>query len=242
MLDAEKCELKLKMPASENAYESFAEWKVKRIPEPSKEPHETYGQRLKTWVLSSIGIDGMAKDIFVYLENSKAATLEDLAKHVDEEPSEIRELLDLLYSTGLIERLGKAYYVREPLSTSIIRRLLPRITENLRNIAKAESRARSDATYYFTMRGRAFSDVGSAIAACKEISRAGATPIARVVGVHSYNDEAVEVEGPVSDYGNAPQHLVIITASGEKLVVGNRNSRGADVKAHSIIVKGEKNE
>jgi len=230
------------MSASENEYESFAEWKVRRIPEPFKEPHETYGQRLKDWVLSSIGIDGTAKELFLYLENSKVATLEDLAKHVNEEPEEVLELVDLLYSTGLIERLGKAYYVREPLSTSIIRRLLPRITENLRNIAKAESRARSDATYYFTMRGRAFSDVGSAIAACKEISRAGATPIARVVGVHSYNDEAVEVEGPVSDYGNAPQHLVIITASGEKLVVGNRNSRGADVKAHSIIVKGEKNE
>ncbi|UCB60514.1 MAG: hypothetical protein JSW72_00125, partial [Candidatus Bathyarchaeota archaeon] len=130
----------------------------------------------------------------------------------------------------------------EPLSTSIVRRLIPRITESLRSIAKAESRARSDATYYHTMRGRAFSDVGSAVAACKEISRVGVTPTARVVGVHSYNDETVEVEGPVSGYGHAPQHLVIITESGEKIVVGNRNSRGADVKAHSIIVKGEKNE
>lgn len=230
------------MSASENEYESFAEWKVRRIPEPSKEPHETYGQRLKTWVLSSIGIDGTAKELFLYLENSKVATLEDLAKHVNEEPEEVLELVDLLYSTGLIERLGKAYYVQKPLSTSIIRRLIPRITESLRNIAKAESRARSDATYYLTMRGRAFSDVGSAIAACKEISRIGRSPIARVVGVHSYNNETVEVEGPVSDYGYTPQHLVIITDSGEKVVVGNRNSRGADVKAHSIIVRGEKNE
>lgn len=230
------------MSATEKEYESFAEWKVRRISEPSKEPHETYGQRLKTWVLSSIGIDGTAKELFLYLEDSKAATLEDLAKHVNEEPEEVLELVDLLYSTGLIERLGKAYYVREPLSTSIVRRLIPRITESLRNIAKAESRARSDATYYSTMRGRAFSDVGSAIAACKEISRIGGSPIARVVGVHSYNDETVEVEGPVSDYGHTPQHLVIITESGEKVVVGNRNSRGADVKAHSIIVKGEKNE
>jgi hypothetical protein len=242
MLDAEISELKLKMSVSKNEYESFAEWKIRRIPEPSKEPHETYGQRLKTWVLSSIGIDGTAKELFIYLENSKAATLEDLAKHVNEEPEEVLKLVDLLYSTGLVERLGKAYYVREPLSTSIVRRLIPRITESLRNIAKAESRARSDATYYRTMRGRAFSDVGSAIAACKEISRMGGSPIARVVGVHSYNDETVEVEGPVSDYGHTPQHLVIITESGEKVVVGNRNSRGADVKAHSIIVKGEKNE
>lgn len=242
MLDAEISELRLKMTATVNEYESFAEWKVRRIPEPFKEPHETYGQRLKDWVLSSIGIDGPAKQLFLYLENSKVATLADLAKHVNEEPEEVIELVDLLYSTGLIDRLGKAYYVREPLSTSIVRRLIPRITESLRNIAKTESTARSDSTYYHTLRGRAFSDVGSAIAACKEISRVGGSPLARVVGVHSYNDETVEVEGPVSDYGHTPQHLVIITESGEKIVVGNRNSRGADVKAHSIIVKGETNE
>ncbi len=230
------------MVASGNEYESFAEWKVRRIPEPFKEPHETYAERLKDWVLSSIGIDGTARELFLYLENAKVATLDDLAKHANEEPEEIIELVDLLYATGLIDHLGKAYYVRETLSTSIVRRLIPRITENLRSIAKAESRARSDATYYHTLRGRAFSDVGSAIAACKEISRMGGSPLARVVGVHSYNDETVEVEGPVSDYGHAPQHLTIITASGEKLVVGNRNSKGADVKAHSIIVKGEKHE
>jgi len=242
MLDAAIDELKLRMSESENEYENLVEWKIRHIPEPLKEPHETYGQRLKDWVLSSIGIDGTAKELFLYLENSKVATLEDLAKHVKEEPSEIRELLDLLYSTGLIERLGKAYYVQKPLSTSIVRRLIPRITESLRNIAKAESRARSDATYYYTLRGRAFSDIGSAIVACKEISRMGGSPIGRVVGVRSYNDETVEVEGLVSDYGYSPQHLVIITESGEKVIVGNRNSRGTDVKAHSIIIKGEKNE
>jgi predicted transcriptional regulator len=242
MLDAEISELRLKMSASENEYESFVEWKIRRIPEPLKEPHETYGQRLKDWVLSSIGIDGTAKELFLYLENSKVATLEDLAKHVEEEASEVRELLDLLYSTGLIERLGKAYYVQKPLSTSIVRRLIPRITESLRNIAKAESRARSDATYYYTLRGRAFSDIGNAIVACKEISRVGGNPMGKVMGVRSYNDETVEVEGLVSDYGYSPQHLVIITESGEKVIVGNQNSRGTDVKAHSIIIKGEKNE
>jgi hypothetical protein len=241
-LDAEKYELKLKMTASKSTYESFAEWKIRRIPAPAKAPKDTYSQRLKEWVLSSIGIDGMAKELFFYLENSKVATVEDLTKHVKEAPEDILERVDLLYSTGLIERLGKAYYVKEPLSTSIVKRLIPRITESLRTIAKTESTARSDATYYHMMRGRAFSDVGSAIAACKEISRVGGSPRARAIGVHSYNDETVEVEGPVSDYGQAPHHLVIITESGEKIIVGNRSSRGADVKAHSIIVKGEKHE
>ncbi|UCH31277.1 MAG: hypothetical protein JSV05_07200 [Candidatus Bathyarchaeota archaeon] len=230
------------MSAVGNEYEFLAEWKIRHIPEPCKEPHETYGERLKSWVLSSIGIDGVAQDVFLYLENSKVATLEDLSKHIKKEPEEALEVVDLLYSTGLIERLGKAYYIRESLSASIIRRLIPRITESLRIIAKAESSVRTDAAYYSIMRGRAFSDIGSAIVACKEISRLGKSPVGRVVGVHSYNDETIEVEGPVSDYGHTPQHLVIITESGEKLVVGNRNSRGADVKAHTIIIRGEKNE
>lgn len=230
------------MAAPESEYECFVEWKVRRLPEPPKEPQDSYGQRLKTWVLSSIGIEGPAKELFLYLDNSKVATVDDLAQHIKAKPEDVLELVDSLYATGLIDRLGQACYVRDPLSTSIVRRLIPRITESLRTIAKAESRARSDATHYLTLRGRAFSDIGSAVAACKEISRVGGSPIARVVGVHSYNNETVEVEGPVADYGHAPQHLVIITASGEKLAIGNRNSRGADVKAHSIIVRGEKNE
>ena len=230
------------MTSSEAEYEFFAEWKVRRIPMPSKEPQETYAQRLKNWVLSSIGIEGTAKDLFRHIEDSNVATIEELAEHIGAEPELILQHVDLLYSVGLIHRVGKAYFVREPVSTSIVRRLIPRITESLRKIAKAESRSRSDASYYYKMRGRAFSEVGSAIAACKEISHTGGSPMARVVGIHSFNNESVEVEGPVSNYGYSPQHLVVITESGEKVVVGNKNSRGADVQAHSIVIRGEKNE
>jgi len=177
-------------------------------------------------------IEGTAKDLFLYIEDSNVATIEELAKHIGAEPELILQHVDLLYSVGLIHRVGKAYFVREPVSTSIVRRLIPRITENLRKIAKAESRSRSDTSYYYKMRGRAFSEVGSAIAACKEISHTGGSPIARVVGIHSFNNESVEVEGPVSNYGYSPQHLVVITESGGKVVVGNKNSKGADVQAH----------
>jgi len=240
-LNALKTELNV-LSESEPQYEFFVEWKVRHIPEPSKEPKATYNQRIKEWTLSSIGVEGTTREIFKYIEDSDATTIDDLADHVKKTPDETLEHVDQLYSLGLIDHIGKAYFVRESVSTSIVKRLIPRITENLRTIAKVESRSRSDSAYYQKMRGRAFSDVGSAIAACKEITRLGKAPVARAIGVHSFNDETVEVEGPVSNYGHSPQHLVIISESGEKVVVGNRNSRGADIQAHSIIIKGDRNE
>ena len=230
------------MKEPEPQYEFFVEWKVRRIREPSKEPRETYNQRTKEWALSSIGVEGTAREVLKLIEDSDAATLDDLAKHIKKTPDETLEHVDHLYSLGLIDHLGKAYFVRESVSTSIVKRLIPRITENLRSIAKVESRSRSDSGYYQKMRGRAFADVGSAIAACKEITRLGRAPIARAIGTHSFNGETIEVEGPVAHYGHTPLHLVIISESGEKVVVGNKNSKGADMQAHSIIVKGDKHE
>ena len=226
----------------EPQYEFFVEWKVRRIPEPIKEPNATYDQRIKEWALSSIGVEGATRDVFKYIEDSDAATIDDLSELIQKTTDETLEHVDQLYSLGLIAHIGKAYFVRESVSTSIVKRLIPRITENLRSIAKVESRSRSDSGYYQKMRGRAFSDVGSAIAACKEITRLGRAPLARAIGVHSFNGETIEVEGLVSNYGHSPQHLVIISESGEKVVVGNKNSKGADMQAHSIIIKGDKNE
>jgi hypothetical protein len=226
----------------EGEFEFFAEWKVRRIPRPQKDPKDTYVPRLKDWALSSIGIDGKAKEVFLHLENSKTATLEDLETQLNEKPEDLQETLDCLYSNGLIERIGKAYFVRESLSAAIVKRLLPRITESLRNVAQVESKSRADVNYYHKLKGRSYTDVGSAIAAYKEISRLGRSPRARVVGTHSYNGESIEVEGPVTNFGYSPQHLVIITESGERMTIGNRDSRGTDVKAHSIIIKGDKSD
>jgi hypothetical protein len=223
-------------------YESLAEWRIRRIPEPPKDPKETYEERIKGWVLSSIGIDGVAQDLFLYLEKVEMATAEDLASHVGVGPDEVLESVDSLYTAGLIDRIGKALYVKEPLSASIVRRLIPRITESLRKIAKMESGSRSEADYYTKMRGRAFSDVGEAVTACKEVSRLGRSPFARVVGTHGYTDESVEVVGPVLKYGHDPNHLVMVSESGEKVVVGGRHARGVDVRAHSIIVRGDSDE
>ncbi len=221
-------------------FEYLAEWKVRRIPDPPKEPRDTYDQRLKSWVLSSIGVEGPAQDIYLYLENVDIATIEDLERHTGRDIETISDYVDLLYTTGLIDRMGQAYFVREALSTSIVRKLIPRITENLRTVAKMESSSRSDADYYLRMKGRSYSNVDEALVACREISRLGGTPIARITGTHGYTEESVEVEGPVVHH--EPHSLVILSESGEKVVVGNLHARGVDVRAHSIVVRGEKNE
>ena len=223
-------------------FEYLAEWKVRRIPEPPTEPKESYDDRLKTWVLSSMGIEGAAQGLFIYLENAKMATLEDLAGHLKMGLDEAQDHVDLLYTVGLVEKVGKAYYVRERLSSSITKRLIPRITESLMEVARAESRTRSDADYYLKMRGRAFSDVGEAVVACKEVSRMGVTPVVRIVGNRGYDDESVGVEGLALEYGHDPKHLVVLSESGERVVVGGKYSRGVDVKAHTVIVRGEKDE
>lgn len=128
-------------------FQIFAEWRIRRIPEPPREPRETYNERVKRWTLSSIGVEGMVQDIFLYLEKINMVTVDDLAKHFKLGAEEVQRFLDLLYTVGLIEKIGKAYQVRGDLSTSIVRRLLPKITETLRSIAKIESDARSYSVY-----------------------------------------------------------------------------------------------
>ena len=128
-------------------FQIFAEWRIRRIPEPSREPRETYNERVKRWTLSSIGIEGLAQDLFLYLEKINMATMDDLAKRFEGSAEEMQKTLDLLYTAGLIDKIGKAYQIRGDLSTSIIRRLLPKITETLRSIVKVESDARSYAVY-----------------------------------------------------------------------------------------------
>jgi DNA-binding transcriptional ArsR family regulator len=223
-------------------FQIFAEWRIKRIPEPSKEPRETYNERVKMWALSSIGLEERAQDVFLYLEKIEMGTAEDLAKRFEISVEEVQKHLDSLYTAGLIDRIGKAYIVREDLSSSITRRLIPKVTETLRGIAKVESGSRSYADFYRTMKGRAFSDISEAIVACNEIIRRGGSPTVRVVGVQGYSNESIEVEGPVTKCGYGPPHIVIISDSGDKVVIGGRKAEGVDVKAHTIIIKGEKDE
>ena len=223
-------------------FEFLAEWKVRRIPKPAKDPPETYKDRLKEWVLSSVGVEGREFEIYAYLESNDMATVEELAGYFTMDARALYSHLDNLYTYGLIDKMGKAYYIKENLSKAITRRLVPRITESLREIASAESSGRHQMNSLQKMKGKAFSDLGEAIVACKELEKLRATPIVRAVGVKGYNDESVEVEGPVLKYSQHPNSMVVIPESGEKIVVGGRHTKGVDVKAHTVIVRGEKDE
>ncbi len=221
-------------------FEFLAEWKVRRIPKPARDPPETYKERLKYWVLSSVGVEGREHEIYSYMESNDMATAEELSGYFSMDPGELYGHLDNLYTYGLIDKMGKAFYIKENLSKAITQRLVPRITENLREIASAESSGRHQVNVIHKMKGRAFSDLGEAVVACKEIEKLNGTPIARAVGMKGYDDESVEVEGPVIKYNRYPSSLVIIAESGEKIVVGGRHTKGVDVKAHTVIVRGEK--
>jgi len=223
-------------------FEYLAEWKVRRISIPSSEPSEAYGQRLKAWALSSIGVEGTAQDIYVYLANASLATAEDLSSHTGIPVDEVLDAVDTLYTAGLIDKMGRAYFTSGTLSKSIVQRLIPRITESLKEVAKAESSSRSEAEHYHKMKGRAFSDIREAVSAYREISRMGATPMARAVGSHGYSEEYVEVEGLIIDHGRNPPNLVVLTDSGEKMIVGGEHARGVDIRAQTVIVRGERNE
>ena len=223
-------------------FEYLVEWKVRRIPAPPGEPRESYDRRLKEWALSSIGVEGTAQDIYVYLANASMATAEDLSSHTGISVEEVHEAVDTLYTAGLIDKMGRAYFVSCTLSRSIVNKLIPRITESLKEVAKAESSSRTEAEHYHRMKGRAYSDIREAVSAYREISRMGATAMARAVGVHGYSDEYVEVEGLIIDHGRSPTNLVVLTESGEKMIVGGEHARGVDIRAQTVVVRGEQSE
>ena len=223
-------------------FQVYAEWKIRRLPEPLKEPKDTYNERVRRWAMSSIGIESVAQDLLLYLDKVKMATTEDLADHFDRDEEEVQECLDTLYTAGLVDRIGKAFMAQEDLSSAITRKLIPRVIETLRSVAKVESSSRSYADYYHSMKGRAFSNVREAVVACNEIFRIGGSPVVRVVGVQGYSNESVEIDGPVIKCGLDPAYITIVSASGDKVVVGSSGAEGVDVKAHTVVIKGEKND
>lgn len=223
-------------------FEYLVEWRIRNIPLPEKEPKETYNSRIKAWVLTSLGLDKKTQSIYTIIEERKMATVEDLSKVLNEEKERVQESLDELYSTGTIEKLGKAYYVNEPLSTSIVRKLIPRVTESLRIIASTESKTRVNSDYLIKMKGKAFGNVSEALPVIGEMVRKCSNDYVKVVGVQSVSEDTVEIEGPVIDVDYRNHSFTMVSASGEKVVVGGKHSQGVDLKAHSIILRGETNE
>ena len=225
-----------------NDYDSLVEWRIRRTPPPQKEPKETYDGRIKKWALNSLGIDEQVSSIYSLIEVSNMMTLEDLVGQLDVDEEHVIDGLDKLYSAGLIEKLGKAYYVKDKLSKSIVNKLLPRINESLRIIASVESSSRSTLDPMLKLKGKSFKRVCDAIPVCKWLTREGLTVMGRVIGVQAYSKELVEFEGPVLEFDQGSRCVTLLTETGEKVIVGNEHARGVDVKAHSVIIRGVRNE
>jgi hypothetical protein len=225
-----------------NDYEALVEWRIKRIPPPEKEPRETYDDRIKEWVLNSMGIDETVQSLYTLIETSNMVTIEDMMSKLGMDEQQLDEGLDQLYSAGLIEKLGKAYYVKDKLSTSIVNKLIPRINESLRTIASVESASRSRIDPMLKLRGKSFNRISEAIAAYKWLTREGMTVRGRAIGVQAYSDELIEVEGLLLGVDTETRCITLLTETGEKMMIGDKHARGVDVKAQTVIIRGVRNE
>ncbi len=65
--------------AEAKGFETLAEWTIRRL-RPLKElTEEDYTERVKRWVLYSIGLEKIHQDIFLYLEDKLRSTTTDIA-------------------------------------------------------------------------------------------------------------------------------------------------------------------
>jgi len=128
---------------SEEPSEVLAEWRVRRVAPPGRDPVETYGERVDRWLLYSLGVEGVAQDVYLYLRSRREATLEEVAKRFSLDEEKARACMEELYTAGLINMLGKMFYVEEQASQAIVGRLIPRLTQVLKEIARVEADAKA---------------------------------------------------------------------------------------------------
>ncbi|RLE87948.1 MAG: hypothetical protein DRN04_17635 [Thermoprotei archaeon] len=211
-------------------FEVLAEWRIRRIrPPKSKNEDET----LK-WALTSLGLEEDEQKVYLYVKSKDVATIEDLVKEFNIEEGKARLILDKLYTLGLVEKVGRAYYVKYPLGDAIIKRTLPRLIDVLKEIAKVESSFR---THYYgrLVEGIAFNSVASAIPMIAYLMDKGSVKVS-VTGTHVYTGKTVELEGVVTSLNRDNRSFKLLVEGGKEVEVGDRSSKGVDVKASSVIV------
>lgn len=108
----------------------LAEWKIRRIALHSRDNAE----EVLRWALSSIGIDEELQDIYLFLRGREISTLNDIRERFNYSEDELIEKLDILYTNGLIEKIGRGYSVKEDLSQAIRDKFIPRIQSTLENV------------------------------------------------------------------------------------------------------------
>ncbi|UCB60513.1 MAG: DeoR family transcriptional regulator, partial [Candidatus Bathyarchaeota archaeon] len=122
------------------SFEVLAEWTVRRLRPLQDVSEEDYPEKIKRWVIYSLGLDKLHQDIFLYLEKNLRSTTTDIAREFDISPNTARKYLDELHTVGLVDYVGREYALTyESLSRAIELMLIPRITDTLRTIAKGAS-------------------------------------------------------------------------------------------------------
>jgi hypothetical protein len=133
-------------------FETLAEWTIRRLRPLEELTEEDYTERVKRWVLYSIGLEKIHQDIFLYLEEKLRSTTTDIATEFAISPNTARKYLDELHTVGLVDYIGREYTLTyNSLSRAIELMLIPRITDTLRTIASGAS-STSFTPYSFTPR------------------------------------------------------------------------------------------
>ena len=121
-------------------FEALAEWTIRRLRPLEDLTEEGYTERVKRWVLYSIGLETIHQDIFLYLEEKLRSTTTDIASEFEISPNTARKYLDELHTVGLVDYIGREYTLTyNSLSRAIELMLIPRITDTLRTIASGAS-------------------------------------------------------------------------------------------------------
>ena len=133
-------------------FETLAEWTIRRLRPLEDLTEEGYTERVKRWVLYSIGLETIHQNIFLYLEEKLRSTTTDIASEFEISPNTARKYLDELHTVGLVDYIGREYTLTyNSLSRAIELMLIPRITDTLRTIASGAS-STSFTPYSFTPR------------------------------------------------------------------------------------------
>lgn len=120
--------------------EVLAEWTIRRLRPLKEPPEEGYPEKVKRWVLFSLGLDKTHQDIFLHLEENFSSTTTEIAGKFNISPNTARKYLDELHTVGLVDYVGREYTLTyESLSRAIELMLIPRITDTLRTIARGAS-------------------------------------------------------------------------------------------------------
>ena len=216
-------------------FEILAEWRIYRIKPLTTESKD----EIREWALRSLGLDDLERRVYDYINSRNTVTVEDIVSEFKLEEENAREILDKLYTVGLVEKIGKAYYIEYPLGEALIKKTLPRIMEVLKTIAKVYS-SRNIHIFSKSVRGKSFNSVREAIPYIKYLKDVS-VPKVRIIGSHVYSGDIVEFEGIVDNIDSENHSITVISNIGEELEVGDSDSKGIDIEASTIIVEeGEK--